>query len=266
MIHDHTINHCCIEICECVSYILSSVKGSSEKNVYLLPAKSIIAYTVALLARTELKRIFISEHVEMKVVLDSTQFSESMATTTDSTYVLIALVGWNSGDWLPSNLLLPSCDIVVIGISQRPVMELINAVEVTSRSIIQIETCKMTSTITITRWHRLDRPCDLVLIPLVMLRTLVQSSCKHLYPLAVPRKDSPKHGKLVFQYQSEGSNIENPSPSPPPASLMTVWTAPAPVSSLEYLLSVLRACGHSPSVFLALSSLISKRVRVSAYR
>lgn len=104
--------------------------------------------------------------------------------------------------------------------------------------------------------------------PIPFIKVLNHSTSHDLFPHSIPIHEQSSFGKLVFQENSTSITSLHPRggtrPTQPKLEQtvdnIKVWTAPAPTSSVEYMLSLLRAAKFCPGVYLALAPILSQKV------
>jgi hypothetical protein len=83
-------------------------------------------------------------------------------------------------------------------------------------------------------------------------------SLHSLIPQILPQLTPLRFAKIV--YQPENQSTKNQSIS---LTNATVWTSPGMISSIEYMISLLRLSQYHPSIFLSLAPMMRQRVRPS---
>jgi hypothetical protein len=82
----------------------------------------------------------------------------------------------------------------------------------------------------------------------------------HLIPHALPQTTPMGYGKIVFQLASSDQRSSSQAIS---LSNATVWTSPGAISSIEYMISLIRLSHHHPAIFLSLAQKIRQKVSPS---
>jgi hypothetical protein len=82
----------------------------------------------------------------------------------------------------------------------------------------------------------------------------------HLIPHALPQTTPMGYGKIVFQLAPGDQRSSSQAIS---LSNATVWTSPGAISSIEYMISLIRLSHHHPAIFLSLAQKIRQKVSPS---
>ena len=81
----------------------------------------------------------------------------------------------------------------------------------------------------------------------------------HIFPALIPIPLRNNNSKLVFEGSSGHSNKTTTAPTAPMPTPIVVWTVPGPLSSLDYLISLLRASKYSVHIYSAMILLLKEK-------